>query len=292
MSVTEIYNQEFEQHFEWAKNRFKDLEKSKQDTIRELAFRLEQSGMPLKNICSEICKNLEGFTTSRYIRECLDTKYKKTEKTKLSLQQKQNLYLNHDKELFPHTFTVGKVGKQQQQEEEKPIVLSTSGNTVEQTSPNKKQEVEDVEKSTIQKLNRIGFNYRDNNNNNNNELDINNLKNQLEQTRKLLTNEKEQSRNYYKLYNEMLQKVEELEIKIKQLTIIQHPPIVGVTILNPKIVAIEMKYQTETYLQLSKSILELMLKKDLTILPILVDVNNETRFPNLKIKAEELMKES
>lgn len=72
--------EEYEEHYEWARQKLKTIEQSKQQTINELAQKLEQSGMPLEKICSEICRHLEGYASEQYIRKCLDPKYKEVEK--------------------------------------------------------------------------------------------------------------------------------------------------------------------------------------------------------------------
>ena len=41
-------------YYEEAKQKPKDAEKSKQDTIKELARKLENSGMPLEKICRDL----------------------------------------------------------------------------------------------------------------------------------------------------------------------------------------------------------------------------------------------
>jgi hypothetical protein len=75
-------NDNYELHFDWAKSELKGLEAKKQETIRELARRLEHDGMPSELISSEIAKQLDGYASARYIRQCLNDRYKQKGKAR------------------------------------------------------------------------------------------------------------------------------------------------------------------------------------------------------------------
>jgi len=71
----------YKQYFEWARNELKQLTKWKIGIIKQLAEKLEAAGMPLEMIYSEITRELNDYDISeRYIRSCLDDKYKDASK--------------------------------------------------------------------------------------------------------------------------------------------------------------------------------------------------------------------
>jgi hypothetical protein len=71
----------YKQYFEWARNELKQLTKWKIGIIKQLAEKLEAAGMPLEMISSEITRELNDYDVSeRYIRSCLDHKYKDASK--------------------------------------------------------------------------------------------------------------------------------------------------------------------------------------------------------------------
>ena len=59
--------------------------------------------MPLEKICSEICRNVEGYAAERYIRDCLDEKYKEVKK-----RHKQT---EKDEEAPPHQIEIDTSGR-------------------------------------------------------------------------------------------------------------------------------------------------------------------------------------
>ncbi len=67
----------YQDHVAWAKNEFKNIEKKKQEIIRELARRLESLGMPAEMISAFICEHLAetGYVSAAYVRRSLDDKY-------------------------------------------------------------------------------------------------------------------------------------------------------------------------------------------------------------------------
>lgn len=59
-----------------AKEELKKNDNTKKGIIRNTAKLLETNGMPLKMICGYISKEFHEFADGRYIRDCLDDKYK------------------------------------------------------------------------------------------------------------------------------------------------------------------------------------------------------------------------
>jgi hypothetical protein len=82
---TEEYNNLTQKYYNEAKEKISNLEKSKKQVVKELAEKLEGTGMPIEFICSEICRNLTGYVNEDYIRDCLDEKYKEKKKQPIEL---------------------------------------------------------------------------------------------------------------------------------------------------------------------------------------------------------------
>src|SRR4249920_3028634 len=72
--------------FENARNQLKQIEERKQANVRkiieELAQDLENEGFLTEMICEEMSVQLRGYCSSRYIRECLEEKYKNKKKNR------------------------------------------------------------------------------------------------------------------------------------------------------------------------------------------------------------------
>jgi hypothetical protein len=77
--------------FENARNQLKRIEERKQTDVRvvieELAQDLENEGFPTDMICEEMSLQLRGYCSSRYIRECLEEKYKNKRKVKNNVME-------------------------------------------------------------------------------------------------------------------------------------------------------------------------------------------------------------
>lgn len=90
--------EQYDEYYEWAKQKLKGIETSKQETINELAEKLENSGMPLEMISAEISRNLEGYVSDRYVRDCLNEKYKVKRKqtSKPNEKEKEEILVGED----------------------------------------------------------------------------------------------------------------------------------------------------------------------------------------------------
>lgn len=103
--------EQYQNLFDNARNKLKNLEQSKQDIIKELAIALEKGGMPIDMISARIIEELRGYASKQYIEKCLEEKYiKKYQKN--GQVNKTNNSLNDSKNVPEQTVQVASTGQE------------------------------------------------------------------------------------------------------------------------------------------------------------------------------------
>src|SRR5438094_3773227 len=80
--MTQVLEQKTKRKKQWqqildaAKEALEKNDNTKKGIIRKTAELLENNGMPLEMICGAISRELREFASGKYIRDCLDDKYK------------------------------------------------------------------------------------------------------------------------------------------------------------------------------------------------------------------------
>jgi hypothetical protein len=103
--------EQYQNLFDNARNKLKNLERSKQDIIKELAIALEKGGMPTDMISARIIEELRGYASKQYIEKCLEEKYiKKYQKN--GQVNKTTSSLNDSKNVPEQTVQVASTGQE------------------------------------------------------------------------------------------------------------------------------------------------------------------------------------
>jgi hypothetical protein len=103
--------EQYQNLFDNARNKPKNLEQSKQDIIKELAIALEKGGMPTDMISARIIEELRGYASKQYIEKCLEEKYiKKYQKN--GQVNKTTSSLNDSKNVPEQTVQVASTGEE------------------------------------------------------------------------------------------------------------------------------------------------------------------------------------
>ena len=103
--------EQYQNLFDNARNKPKNLEQSKQDIIKELAIALEKGGMPTDMISARIIEELRGYASKQYIEKCLEEKHiKKYQKN--GQVNKTTSSLNDSKNVPEQTVQVASTGEE------------------------------------------------------------------------------------------------------------------------------------------------------------------------------------
>src|SRR5215469_18719123 len=131
--MTQVLEQKTKKKKQWqkiidkAKEELKENENTKKGIIRKTARLLESSGMPLAMICGAISNGFREFADERYIRGCLDKKYKNSVMDRA--QSAEVTTANDDKNVLDDNPSKTSSGENLQSSQNK-IIKDTSSNEV------------------------------------------------------------------------------------------------------------------------------------------------------------------